>query len=186
LEHPHRTPGSERDDDDGVAQVGLDEQAGDADGPRQGDHVTAGERPHEDDEEERSQDEAVGCHGSNSSSLPMLQHRAAVATMASTPATGPAGGPQGGDADDASRSGGQLPRPAGPVPNSFTGAASRSNSSGPGLLKFVSVPSDAEVHVPSSGWCSCEDVPGADGEVPVVTDRLPAAIDGADRGHRNG
>src|SRR5262245_24267750 len=37
--------------------------------------------------------------------------------------------------------------------NSFTGIESRSKYSGPGLLTFVFVLCDADVHVPSSGKC---------------------------------
>src|SRR5262245_22442760 len=35
-----------------------------------------------------------------------------------------------------------------------TGSASRSNCSGPGLFTSLPISTDAEVHTPSSGWCS--------------------------------
>src|SRR5215207_4383493 len=96
-----------------------------------------------------------GCHGSKSSSLPIAQHKPDAAAMAATTPRGPAcrhatiAMPL---IETTLISATPTARP--PSPASLTGSAKTSNRSGPGLLIGIPSDSEADVHVPSRGWCS--------------------------------
>jgi hypothetical protein len=99
---------------------------------------------------------AWGCHGSNSSSLPIAQHSAEATTMASAPSRSP---PRRRATsampitDSALMSVAPMASPA-PSGNRVAGTARRSKYTGPGLFTWMPEASECEVPVPSSGRCS--------------------------------
>ena len=98
---------------------------------------------------------AWGCQASKSSSLPSVHASAADSAVTTTIASRP---PARRAATAASTMAATLAT-ATPTaiptegPSAFTNGASTSNHSGPGLLIGRPVVSDADVHVPSHGWC---------------------------------
>ena len=118
--------------------------------------VAAAHRPHEHQEEEERQEEAVR--------LPRVEEELAAHRPAhdrghehrehAEHRRRPAGTRRARSRRPPRSSGARRrPRRPSPVPKTRTGTAYRSQRSGPGLLTFLPTVSDAEVQVPSSGMC---------------------------------
>ena len=95
-----------------------------------------------------------GCHGSNSSSLPIVQARPAAGTMASTAAWAPPTRPANTAIPMMQRTL-TVPAPmARPMsPSILAGRAYRSKSNGPGWLRSTPKDCVADDQSPRSGWC---------------------------------
>ena len=95
-----------------------------------------------------------GFHGSNSSSLPMIHARYVTVAAAATTPIRPARSQATATTVHAAMTLTSITPSATPAwpPKTRTGAASASNSSGPGWFMFTPASIDAEVHVPSNGW----------------------------------